>query len=352
MSAPAPAVTAAIATYNGIELLPTVLHSLTRQTCRDFRTVVVDDASSDGTVAWLRERWPDVQVVEHPRNRGVTAALNSCLQAGRGSEYVLLLNNDVELDERCVEELLAALRADPSLAVAQAKLVDFTRRDLLDGTGDTYSWSGIAHRRGQGEPDRGQYDGQRDVFGTCAAAAIYRAAAVLDVGEFDERLHALCEDVDWSFRARLAGYRCAYVPEAVAYHIGSASLGPRVSEFTLYHNWRNQLWVIAKDYPAASLLRHCPDILMGLGANLYVAARHRSLRVLARAWRDALLGLPGILAERRAIQRSRRAGAAQLEPVIESGPRKLWWWLAGSGRATAPAARRQPPPGGRAADPR
>jgi hypothetical protein len=286
-----------------------------------------------------------VQVVVHPRNLGVTAALNSCLEAGRGSEYVLLLNNDVELDPRCVESLVATLGGEAGAAVAQAKLLDFTRRDLLDGTGDSYSWAGIPHRRGQGEPDEGQYDEQLEVFGACAAVALYRNDAVEQVGAFDEQLYALCEDVDWSFRARLAGYRCAYVPGAIAYHIGSASLGPRVSEFTLYHNWRNQLWVIAKNYPAASLVRHLPDLLMGLVANAYVAVRHRCPGVLLRAWRDALRGLPAVREKRRAIQAARRASPRQLEAVIDSAPRKLLWWLTGSGRSTAPAARRQAPPG-------
>ncbi len=352
MSEGRPALTVAIATYNGAHLLETVLSSLERQTFTDFRTVVVDDASTDETLAWLSEHWPAVETVVHPENRGVTAALNSCFAAGEGSEFVVLLNNDVELEPRCLEEQLAAMRRDPSLAVAQAKLLDFSRRELLDGTGDTYSWAGVPHRRGQGELDEGQYDELPDVFGACAAAAIYRGSSIERIGRFDEQLFALCEDIDWSFRARLAGERCGYVPAAVAYHIGSASLGPRVSEFTLYHNWRNQLWVIAKNYPAAAFLRHLPDLLMGLIASAYVAVRHRSVGVLMRAWRDAIRGLPSVLRKRRQVQRARRCSLADLEAVIESAGRKLRWWLTGSGRSTAPAARRQEPSPPRAPSPR
>jgi GT2 family glycosyltransferase len=352
MSEAQPPLTVAIATYNGAQLLETVLASLERQTFTDFRTVVVDDASTDDTLAWLRERWPAVETVVHPENRGVTAALNSCFAAGAGSEFVVLLNNDVELDPRCLEELVAAMRADPGVAVAQAKLLDFSRRELLDGTGDTYSWAGVPHRRGQGEVDEGQYDELEEVFGACAAAAIYRGAAIERVGGFDEQLFALCEDIDWSFRARLAGDRCRYAPAAVAYHIGSASLGPRVSEFTLYHNWRNQLWVVAKNYPATALMRHLPDLLMGLIASAYVAVRHRCVGVLLRAWRDALRGLPGVLQKRRQIQRARRSSLSDLDAVIDSAGRKLRWWLTGSGRSTAPAARRQEPSPPRAPSPR
>ena len=100
---------------------------------------------------------------------------------------------------------------------------------VLDGTGDSYSWAGLAHRRGQGEPDRGQYDDQADVFGVCGAAAVYRGSAIATVGEFDAQLQAYCEDTDWCFRARLAGYGCRFVPSARVYHIGSAALGLRAT---------------------------------------------------------------------------------------------------------------------------
>jgi hypothetical protein len=303
-------------------------------------------------VQWLAEHWPAVETVVHAENRGVAAALNSCVAAGEGSEFVLLLNNDVELDRGCIDALVRALQSHGDVAVAQAKLLDFSRRELLDGTGDSYSWAGVPHRRGQGELDEGRYDELPEVFGACAAAALYRRSSLEEVGGFDEQFFALCEDIDWSFRARLRGYRCRYVPGAVVYHIGSASLGPRVSEFTLYHNWRNQIWVIAKDYPAAALARHAPDLLMGLLASLYVAVRHRCVGVLLRAWRDALRGLPHVLEKRRAIQSTRTCTSRQLNAVIDSGTRKLRWWLTGGGRSTAPAARRQDPSPPRAPSPR
>jgi GT2 family glycosyltransferase len=337
-------VTVAIATYNGRELLATVLDSLERQSTADFRTVVVDDASTDGTPDWLAEHWPQVELLAQPENRGVTAALNRCLAARGDSEFVLLLNNDVELEAGCIERLLGDMRAHPEAAAAQAKLLDFTRRELLDGAGDSYSWAGLAHRRGQGEEDSGQYDALRDVFGVCAAAAIYRSSALEQVGPFDDQLYAYCEDTDWAFRARLAGFTCRFVPEARVFHIGSASLGPRVSDFTLYQNWRNQIWVVVKNYPRAALIRHLPDLAMGVLATLYVAIRRRSLGVWLRAWRDALKGLPEVLGKRRTTQAARARDSSMLDGVIDSAWSKLRWWLVGSGRATAPTASSQPGP--------
>ena len=152
MSPAQPRLTVGIPTYNGRELLEIVLPSLRRQVFRDFRVVVVDDASSDDTVAWLAEHWPEVEVIVHPSNRGVTAALNSCITADR-AELVALLNNDVELDPRCLGELVDALAAHPEAAVACAKLLDYSHRELLDGAGDDYSWGGRAKRRGKGMRD-------------------------------------------------------------------------------------------------------------------------------------------------------------------------------------------------------
>jgi GT2 family glycosyltransferase len=327
-------VTVAIATFNGRGLLDVVLRSLARQTFSDMLVVVVDDASTDDTVSWLRKHWPTVELVVHPSNMGVAATFNSCVAAAEGSEFLVLLNNDVELEPRCIEELVTALRIDPRAASAGAKLLDYAQRELLDGAGDAYSWAAVAHRRGQGESDRGQYDDHQLVFGACAAAAIYRTAAFEELGGFDEQFFALCEDVDWSFRAQLAGYDCRFVPTAVVYHIGSASLGPRFSDFTLYHNWRNEIWTVAKNYPASAFVLHAHDLVIGQLAAVAVALRHRCVGALVRAWRDALRGLPQALAKRRGVQRLRRRSTRELGEVIQGGVQKLYEWsVLGRGRA-------------------
>jgi GT2 family glycosyltransferase len=329
---PEPRVTVGVANYDGRHLLEVVLPSLRAQTYRDFRVVVVDDASADDSVAWLAANWPHVEVIVHPRNRGVTAALNSCLAAGR-SELALLLNNDIELRRDCLAELVGALDAHPRAGVACGKLIDYRRRELLDGAGDLYTWGGEANRRGQGERDVGQYDRPQDIFSACGAAALYRRAALAQVGPFDERLFANYEDVDWCFRAQLAGWGCRYAPRAVAYHMGSATLagagdsddgdggdgdGARaaVSDFMLYQNWRNAIWVVAKNYPARALARHAPALLLVQLRNLAIALRRGRGRLWLRVWRDALAGLPAVLRERGRVQRARVRPLAELDALI------------------------------------
>jgi GT2 family glycosyltransferase len=309
--------TVVLTNYNGRALLECVLPSLRAQTFRPFATVVVDDCSSDDSIAYLREHWPDVTVIELASNRGVTAAMNVALGAC-SSELVGLFNNDTELAPGCLAELVAALDRSPRLGSVTPKMLDFAEREVLDGAGDLLNWRGGGRRRGHGERDVGQYDHLEEIFAACGGAAIYRRAALDAVGELDEDYYAYYEDIDWAFRAQLAGFRCGYVPSAVLYHRGSATLGRGMSEFNGYHLWRNPIWLIAKCYPAGALLRHAPALARGQAGNLLVAARERKLGVWARAMRDALLGLPAALRKRRAVQRSRVISLSELEALART----------------------------------
>lgn len=314
--AEAAAVVLAIASYNGRHLLETMLSSVAAQTFHDLRVVVVDDASTDGTVPWLATTWPQVDVVALPVNGGVTAAFNACVRALGDAELLALFNNDMELDPACIERLVQALREHPEAASATPKLVDFHDRTRLDGAGDAFHWAGAGWRRGHGERDVGQYDEPQAIFGACGGAAVYRRSALEEVGPFDESFFALYEDVDWAFRAQLAGFSCRYVPAAVAYHMGGATLGKGLTDFTRYHLWRNAIWLVAKDYPAGALLRHAPELAVTQAANLALAWRDGKLDLWWRVMRDAARGLPAALRRRRAVQRRRRRSLAELEAVV------------------------------------
>jgi GT2 family glycosyltransferase len=313
-----PAALAVIAlTYNGRHLLETFLPSLAAQHFRDFQVVIVDNGSSDGTVEWLAESWPDVRVVALKDNLGVTAALNVCLEAAAGADLVGLFNNDIELHPDCLGELVAAMRGHLDAGSAAAKLLDFAERDVIDGAGDIFFWQGTGWRRGQGEVDQGQYDQPQPVFGACGGAAVYRRAALDAVGSFDDDFFAFFEDVDWALRAQLAGFSCRYVPSAIAYHMGSATLGKGMTDFARYHLWRNSIWLVAKDYPVEALIRHAPALARAQLANLVVAARERKLIIWWRSLRDALLGLPKLLRKRWRVQRTRVIRVAELDLIIK-----------------------------------
>jgi GT2 family glycosyltransferase len=336
-----PRVSVVIPTWNGRALLDTVLPSLERQRYRDFETVVVDNGSADGTADHLRMRWPWAELVALPENLGFAAGVNRGIERARG-DYVALVNNDMELDPSFLGELVAALDAAPRAAAATAKMLRFDDRGAIDGTGDTLRWSGVVMPRGRVGRDRGQYDEPAEVFSACGGAALYRRAAFEEVGPFDEAFFAQMEDVDWGFRARLLGYGCRYVPGAVAYHMGSASMRREGRPDPWFWGLpvRNCIWMWVKNYPRDCLVRHAHLLLAHELAGLYFATREGMARAQLRAWGDALRGLPRVLRQRREIQARRRIGRRELDPVIE---RELVSWR----RLGALALRGRPAPGAR-----
>ncbi len=306
-------------TWNGRELLDMVLGSIARQDLGSFRTIVVDNGSTDGTVEIVRRRWPDVEVVELGANLGITTGLNRCVEAARGSDLVALVNQDVELDPAWLSTLTAALQAAPRAASASGKVLSYHRPELIDRAGDVMAWTGEAVGRGAGEVDRGQYEEPAEVFCACAGVGLFRMRAFEHVGPFDDDFSAYHEDTDWGFRARLAGWTSIYVPGAPARHVGGASAGHQ-SEFALYHGMRNGLWTIAKNYPAWSLAVHAPDLLRRHALMAFYVTRGRLLPVLLRAWGDAVRGLPRVLRKRRRVQRLATVDRRTLEAAL---PRRL-----------------------------
>jgi GT2 family glycosyltransferase len=303
-------VTAVVLNYNGRELLEEMLPTLFEQRYENFDVVVVDDGSVDDSIRYLRESWPQVQVIVNSTNRGVAVSLNRGIEAARG-EYVALLNNDLELDSGWLAALVNALEHHPRAAAATGKLLDFYRRDVFEAAGDLMRWSGMSDHHGQGNHDRLLYQEPAKIFSPCAGAALYRRSAFTDVGLFDEDFFAYLEDIDWGFRAQLAGYEILYEPTAVAYHKRGATTGRRAGYFKALQR-RNTVLVVLKNYPAKAVLRHLPKIiafqLVLLLASFRDGILHLHLRELCKATRL----LPGMLHKRREIQRKRRVTLAQL----------------------------------------
>jgi GT2 family glycosyltransferase len=211
-----------IPTWNGRELLDAALSSLARQSLAAAEVIVVDNGSTDGTTAHVKEHWPAASLVALEGNRGFAAAVNAGVAAS-SSEYVALLNNDMELDPEWLASLVAALDGDPGAGSAASKLRMLREPELLDGAGDLVTWYGATWRRGHGEPDRGQYDDPGVVASPCAGAALYRRQALEQVGGFDERFFLYCEDKDLCRRIRAAAYDVCYEPQATVRHRGGAS---------------------------------------------------------------------------------------------------------------------------------
>jgi len=311
-----PRVSVIIPHWNGRHHLDACLNALRRQTLADHEVILADNGSTDGSQAYVREHFPEVRLIELGANRGFTGACNAGYAVSRG-EFVCLLNNDTEADPGWLAALVDVFDRSPETGIVTGKLLLFDRRDHFHAAGDFYRVDGIPGNRGVWQPDRGQYEREEPVFGACGAAAAYRRRMLAEIGFLDDAFFFSCEDVDLAWRAHLAGWEVRYTPRAVVYHKLKASGGSGV--VGSYHDGRNFLYVIWKNYPAALLRRHAGSIFR---------AQWRISREALRAWRGAaararlrgqLAGLLGGLRlwpARRRIQAARRANMATLEACL------------------------------------
>ena len=318
MSTPvASRVAVVIVNYNGGAMLARCLAALAGQTYRDFRTIVVDNASSDGSADGIEARHAGVKLVRADGNLGFAAGNNLGLRHAGDAEWVALLNPDAYAAPDWLENLMRAAEATGfDFFGCRMRLADHPH--LLDGTADIYHVSGLAWRRDHGAPVSAGAAQADEIFSPCAAAALYRRADLEAVGGFDESYFCYFEDVDLAFRLRLRGLRCAYVPEAVVDHVSSGISGRR-SDFSTYHGHRNLVWTYFKDMPAPLFWLYLPLHLLANLVSIAVCARRGQLRVILRAKRDALAGLPRVLRARRAVQVQRRADWRTLRATMARG---------------------------------
>lgn len=311
-----PQASVVIPSWNGARFLGPCLESLDRQSWRDFEVLVVDNGSTDGTAATLAA-FPAVGCLRLPENRGFAAACNAGIKATAG-EVVVLLNNDTEAEPAWLERLVGGLLAAPDAGMAQPKVRLFDRRDVLHTTGDTVNRAGMPANRGVWELDRGQWDGQREVFGANAAAAAYRRSMLADVGLLEERFGSYLEDVDLAWRARLRGWRCIYVPEAVIYHHVSATGGGPLASYLVA---RNRWWLVARCYPGRLLLRNAGRVLtaqLGVTAAALRSWRGAAARATLRGQLVGAFTWPRMLGARRTIQARRNVDDATLERLLRA----------------------------------
>ncbi|CAN1553675.1 COG1216 Predicted glycosyltransferases [Burkholderiaceae bacterium] len=302
-----PKLTVVIVNWNGERFLNNCLSALMKQTVSPYEIILVDNASTDASLDIVRT-FPSVRLLAQSVNLGFARANNLAIElADKESEWIALLNPDAYPESRWLETLLSASYEQPSFDIFGSKLVVAANPKVLDGAGDAYHISGLVWRMANGEPDVCSSEHNQEVFSPCAAAALYRRSAILEVGGFDEDFFCYVEDVDLGFRLRLAGYRCLYVPSSVAQHVGSGTTGGQHSDFSVYHGHRNVVWTYVKDMPGLLFWTFLPLHLAMNVLTLMIFTLRGQGKLIFRAKRDAVLGLPKMWSKRRQIQKKRVA---------------------------------------------
>lgn len=318
MSVPGSAdVTVIIVTWNAAEVIGRCLDALHQQTIKARQIVIVDNASSDAT-AELVSRYSGVQWIPLQQNVGFARANNIAIAQCQTS-WVALLNPDAFVHRDWLETLMGAADENPQVAAFGSLQLQDAAVNLIDGAGDAVHFSGLIWRRGHGCPLQRELAecAHYPVFAVCAAAALYRRAALLQVGGLDEDFFCYGEDVDLGFRLRLAGYEALEIPAAQVVHLGSALTGGRRSSFSVYYGQRNLLWIYVKNMPGwlfwFFLLLHAAMHVVQIGR--YCAAGH--CKTILRAKIEALSQLPRMWQKRRLIQSARVASVAQIWRALD-----------------------------------
>lgn len=312
-----PKVSVVIVNWNGEQFLERCLAALMAQTVKPREIILVDNASSDGSLAIVR-CFPDVRLMVQDHNVGFARGNNLAIKAASAeSKWIALLNPDAFAEPRWLEALLLSAESHPGFDVFGSKLVNASNPMALDGAGDVYHMSGLVWRTGHGAPVPACAEKEREVFSPCAAAALYRRSALLKAGGFDEDFFCYVEDVDLGFRLRLAGCRCLYVPLSVAHHVGSGTTGGRHSDFSVYHGHRNLVWTFVKNMPEPLFWLLLPlHVTLNLVSIIWFALGGQG-GVILRAKRDALLGLPKMWRKRQQIQKSRLASIGNIWGMLD-----------------------------------
>jgi GT2 family glycosyltransferase len=304
--------------YNGAHHLPPCFTALRGQTYPHLEIILVDNGSTDESVAVTRRDFPEVEIIELGRNLGLTGAINRGISGATG-EVIVPLNNDTEVAPAWAQALVDALQAHPEAGIAASKMLLFDRRDTLHSAGDGFGVDGIPLNRGVWQKDEGQFDRDTYVFGGCGGAVAYRREMLDDIGLFDEDLFMYLEDVDLNWRAQLAGYRAVFAPQAVVYHHLSATGGGMVAS---YYTGRNTIFVLAKNLPGPIFRRYWRAII---GAQFKIALdalrawRGKAARARLRGQLAGLWGLPTWLGKRRSLYRLKRVDDRYLESLLTGG---------------------------------
>jgi GT2 family glycosyltransferase len=286
-------------------------------------TVVENDARPDSI---LRDPMPpNVRRILLQKNYGTTASINFGI-AESSSKYVLLLNNDVELQPQFLATLVGVMETDQNYAFTTGKLLRAIDKRCIDGAGDALLLGGGAYRLGHADLDAGQFESRRWILAGCGAATLFRRSVLQETRGLDENFFAYLDDIELALSIHQLGYEGCYAPEAVAYHVGSATLGdpmhPKVIELVT----RNQLYLITKHYPGGVLLTLLPRILFFQMLWFGFVVRHQHLGAYIRGVLAAVMSMRRSLRKRTQVMQQRRINNRKFLGILSASEKQLFEW--------------------------
>ena len=245
-----------VVTYNSEEHIIDCLNSIFLQDDKDFEFILIDNNSSDSTISVIKDKFTNIHLIKNRENLGFSKGVNQGIECSKGKN-IFILNSDIVLREDFIDELKNALLQLPdNVGMISPKMLRMDKQ-RIDSTGLILSRMRRFYDRGQGSIDLGQFDRQQDIFGPCAAAAIYTRQMLEDIKinneYFDEDFFLILEDFDIAWRARSRGWKVLFVPAIICYHLGGISR--KRSPIAQYYTFRNRYLLLLKNERMSNLWR-------------------------------------------------------------------------------------------------
>ena len=302
-----------VVNWNGERFVEACLESIREQSYGNAEIIFVDNGSTDSSVALVRGKFPEIRVVQLPENSGFAAGNAAGLTVAQG-DLIALVNNDARPEKNWLENLLQPMLDDPRVGICASKIL-FSADGRINSAGDCITSAAVGFNRGLGKGSA-EYETAGWVFGACGAAVLYRRRMLDEIGFLDDDFFLYDEDTDLNFRAQLAGWKCAYVPTAIVYHLANAT-SVRLSDTHVYYHARNLEFVWLKNLPAGLMLRLAPQkLLQEIGSFCYLCIRHGKWTAYFRAKRDALRTVPSMWKKRKDVQSRRRVSNAYVKSMM------------------------------------
>jgi GT2 family glycosyltransferase len=235
--------------YNGERFLKTFMDSLNEDSEYIGEVIIVDNGSTDGSIDYLKNNrfnFPLV-LIENNENLGFSPAVNQGILKAK-HDLIFSINNDTEIKKGSIKALADLISSSDDIFSVQAKMLQYTNKELIDDVGDEYNLLAWTKKTGENHHSD-EYSEVMDIFSSCAGAAMYKKPVLNEIGLFDDNFFAYMEDVDLAIRSKINGYRNLLCPDAIVYHIGSATSGSRYNEFKVRLAARNNVWVVYKNIP-------------------------------------------------------------------------------------------------------
>ncbi len=303
-----------IPNWNGLKLLKVCLLSLKKQSFKGFEVIVVDNGSEDDSVEYVKKKCPEFKVIELNKNYGFAKAVNEGIKKSQG-KYVVLLNNDTEVDKNFLKYLVETAD-EQNVSFLTAKRFNYYKRDLIDSVGDDMDSVGHLILCGLGQKNSIKFDKSGYIFLASGGSCLIKKEVFEKIGYFDEDYFMYMEDADFFFRAQLAGFQGWYEPRAVVYHMRMAS--SKNLDFVEYLNFRNMMANIIKNFPQSLLLHNfnwLKIILVNINTIKYLSGKGLLWQgIQAEAY--ILYNLPKLLKKRKNIQKNKKVSDEYIINII------------------------------------